>query len=140
MSDRGRYTTWLVPAAAGFATFLVSQVVMLAASPGPLLTPDSPGWFLNSGHNVTRVMLATALGAALATPYADVVLRALAYLGGAFWAMSATLFLLGGSNLFPIVIAIGTVMLSVATVGGTVVGLVVRGFIQVAGRMARRLI
>jgi hypothetical protein len=110
----------------------VVQIVMLMNAAGPIRAGNNPGWFLNSGDNVAIVALTLAAGAAaLALSASDVILRAAMFAAGAINAMAATLFLIGPGNIFPIVIAIGGVIVILAVGCGTAVGSIVRYVIRI---------
>jgi hypothetical protein len=111
-------------AAVGAATFLLVQIALFAAAGGVQRGADSPGWFLNSGGNAALVAIAIVICGVVVSAMAPApILETTAAIGaGAIVALTATLFALGGSNLFPIVIAFGAVILAAAAAAGTVVG------------------
>lgn len=84
-------------------------------------------WFLNSGNAITLTSATVAGAAALsAMLWARSGRRAswqsLEVAGGAALAMAITLFVTGPGNIFPIVLAIGTMLLTVSSLLGAWLG------------------
>jgi hypothetical protein len=81
-------------------------------------------WFLNSGRAITVTAAAVAAAAALSTwlwarSGRHASRQSLEVAGGAALAMAITLIVVGPGNIFPIVLAIGTMLLTVsAFLGG----------------------
>ncbi len=107
----------------GGTTFAAAQLPLLFA-PAQSLS-NSPGWFLNTGEGVAMVGAALAI-AAVIVAFAGGVRAAVAFALGAVAAMAATLFVIGAGNLFPIVLAVGTVVIGCAVGAGSLVGLGLR--------------
>jgi hypothetical protein len=123
----GRRRGQLISAAAGGVLFLAVQAMMVNLVSGAVATADPPWWFLNSGRNVAIVAAVLASGAAvLALTGSDILIRATAFAGGAMLAMIALLFVIGPGSIFPIVIVVGGVVMSIAVACGAVVGRLVR--------------
>jgi hypothetical protein len=118
--------------AAGAVTFLVTHAIVVARwTEWFAPAADHVPWFLNSGRAAAftfGVVFAVALlaGMALRPPVSDAVLLGANVAGGATVAMVATLITIGPGTIFPIVIAIGWLMLNVSAVSGTLIARLLR--------------
>jgi hypothetical protein len=123
MMDRLR-SVLATHAAVGAVVFAATQFALFAASGEPRAT-DGAGWFLNGGLNVLLIALTLAVAAALiaaAAPGVPMLSSAAATAAGAIAVMAAILFAIGPGTLFPIVLAVGAVVLTIASGLGTVIG------------------
>jgi len=116
----------MVPLVVGGLTFAITQVWLLAASTGS--GTSDPGWFLNGPDAGFAVMATVAIVSALiaALRPATSLEGAVAFGAGAVVAMIIVLFVTGPGTIFPIVIVVGTVVLSVATFVGSGLGWLLR--------------
>jgi hypothetical protein len=122
---RSAMSTWL--ALLGGAVLFVSVQGLLFLTAVPIPGRTNSGWFLNSGRGVAAVALACAVvGALIGFGRRDSVREGTMVGGGAVLAMTAVLFVIGPGNIFPIVIAFGTVIIGMASALGIAVGSEVR--------------
>jgi hypothetical protein len=122
----------LVPAASGAITYGAAQA---------FLFQGNTGWFLNTGRGVGTVFCVIAV---ITTVYvlvsncsvAPAVLASLALAAGASAAMTLTFAVIGFTNIFPIVLAIGALIMTTAAILGGLLGYGLRRLWS--GRTARR--
>ena len=116
----------VVPLVAGGLAFAVAQVWLLATSTGSG-TPD-PGWFLNDQQAGLSVLATVALVSALVAAFRTTrwLASGATFTAGAVVAMTIVLFAIGPGTIFPIVIAVGTVVLAAAAFLGTGLGWLLR--------------
>ena len=116
----------VVPAVAGAVTFGAVQSWLLAASSGSG-TAD-PGWFLNGRDASLAVLTAMALVSTClsAVRQGNQALGALAFTVGAVVSLTIVLFSIGPGTIFPIVIAVGAVVLAGAAFLGAGLGWLLR--------------
>ena len=115
-------------AAVGAGVFAAAQFALFASSGEPGAT-DASGWFLNRGLNVLvmmSAMAAAAAGVTLAATSVPAWYSAGAVAAGAVVVMAATLFTIGPGSIFPIVIAVGALVLAIASGAGALIGRGVR--------------
>jgi hypothetical protein len=114
------------PLVVGALTFGVTQSWLLAASSGAG-TAD-PGWFMNGREAGLAMITTIALVSALLTAVrrANWLTGAAAFTAGAAGAMTIVLFVTGPGTIFPIVMAIGTVVLAAAAFAGAGLGWLLR--------------
>lgn len=107
---------------AGSVAFAAAQLLLfLLAGQSAAPSIESSAWFLNSGRGVLITTIVLALAAAamgFGSSPPGVLKTAAAFSGGAAAAMVFVLFALGPGTIFPLVIAIGTAIISVAAVTG----------------------
>jgi hypothetical protein len=120
--------TWLKNVILGGAAFLAAHALE-AYRWREWFNPstNSGPWFLNSGTAIAATSAAVAAAAALSTMlWARSGRRAwrqsLEVASGAALAMAITLFVVGPGNIFPIVLAIGTMVLTVSSLLGGWIG------------------
>lgn len=116
----------------GAAVFVGAHVALLATwrrwvDPGGAY----PVWFLNSGRAVAVttgwLLIAALLGALAAPPARDAVgRRMLSVAIGAVAAMAAILFATGPGTIFPIVLAVGAVLVAAPVAAGTYIAALAR--------------
>lgn len=113
----------------GMALFSAVQA-WLFRSTAPVPGIEDSGWFLNAGRGVATVglafMIAGTLVGLVRRDAASGVKGATLIVAGGAVAMVVILFLIGPGNIFPIVIAFGTVIIGAATALGTGLGMVTR--------------
>ena len=116
----------LVPLVAGGLTFAAAQSWLLAVSTGSG-TAD-PGWFLNGREAGLALLTTVALVSALIAAFrpGSWIAGAAAFTAGAAIALTIVLFSIGAGTIFPIVIALGTVVLAGAVFAGAGVGWLLR--------------
>jgi len=137
-SDRSLYRA-LGDTLAGFAVFLIAQIALIAWMPDSVPSPESAGWFLNSGANVAGIGLALAGAAALISlRRSGALLGAVWFAAGATTAMGGVLLAIGPGNLLPIVLVIGTLAVATAVGAGTALGLAVRSAAHLAIGLHKR--
>jgi hypothetical protein len=108
----------LVPAVTGALAYGAAQA---------LLFQWNTGWFLNTGRGVGAVfgvIAATTTVYVLASSrsVAPAMLASLALAAGASAAMTVTFAVIGFTNIFPILLAIGTLIMTTAAILGGLVG------------------
>lgn len=116
----------------GAVVFVGAHLVLLATwrrwfDPGGAY----PVWFLNSGRAVAVttawLLIAALLGALAVPPAPDAVgRRMLSVAIGAVAAMAVVLFVTGPGTIFPIVLAIGAVLVAAPVAAGTYIGALAR--------------
>ena len=105
----------------GATVFVALQAALLSFSPsGPTRPPEEPNWFLNSIQGVLIVSAAfLALGGlSVMLDPVDIAVAATPLTVGGAVGVIATYAWLGGGNLFPIVVLMGTGWIGVATFAG----------------------
>ncbi len=111
----------------GALVFVAAEFALFHAADGGLGS-DSAGWFLNSGRGVVVVGAALAALAVVVGLVGSLPLvpsgSALAF--GAVAAMAVSLFVVGPGTIFPIVIAVGTMVITIAIAIGLALGVGVR--------------
>jgi hypothetical protein len=127
---------YLGHAIVGAAVYAAAQYVLYWAAGDFPSRSDGPGWFLNSGTNVLVMATAVAVVSACASLLAKSThsMRSAALAVGAIAAMIGTMLItntIGG--LFPIVVAIGGIVIVGAAIGGGLVGGVVGGLLLARG-------
>ena len=114
----------------GSVAFAAAQLLLfLLAGQNAAPTIDSSAWFLNSGRGVLITTIVLALAAAatgIGSSPPGVWRAAVAFSGGAAAAMILLVFALGPGTIFPIVIAVGTVIIAVAALTGVAIARSVR--------------
>ena len=115
---------------AGSVAFATAQLLLfLLAGQSAAPSIESSAWFLNSGRGVLMTTIVLALAAAatgLGSSPPGVWRAAVAFSGGAAAAMVVLVFALGPGTIFPIVIAVGTVIIAVAAFTGVAIARSVR--------------
>jgi hypothetical protein len=132
---------WLF-AAAGAFTFVIAQMYLFATAPDGFADSANCGWFLNASRGVWTIAYAVAAGAAAMSFLAHERLWLHAfYVAGVVAGMTVVLLAVGPGTIFPIVIAIGTVIVLMAVICGSFAGYAVnvalRGLWQLTHRTAR---
>lgn len=105
----------------GVVVFAAIQAILFSNPPHRTTIPlENPGWFLNSGQGVMAVMAGLSVAGAVSLIFwpSTLTVSWLPVAAGAVIAMTATYVWLGGGNLFPIVIGVGTACI----VAGTFLG------------------
>jgi hypothetical protein len=114
----------------GSVAFAAAQLLLfLLAGQNAAPAIDNSAWFLNSGRGVLITTIVLALAAAamgLGSSPPGLWSATVAFSGGAAAAMVVVLFALGPGTIFPIVIAIGMVIIAVAAITGAVIARSVR--------------
>jgi len=102
---------------------MAPQIALFLVDPQWPLATSAPGWFLNSGRNVTTIGCVAAIVAALiAARGLWRIGHTVAFGSGILIAMVGTLWTLGPGTIFPIVIVVGAMVVALAMVLGTAVG------------------
>jgi len=113
----------VVWAVVGIAAFLTPQITLFLTTSQPPVPIKDPGWFLNSGRNVATISAVIAVVAAVLAARRRWTIGDTATFGlGVLVAMVGTLFTIGPGTIFPIVIAVGSVVAGVTILVGTAVG------------------
>lgn len=91
----------------------------------------SVGWFLSSGRGVAAVLVVlavAAMGYVLARRHtvAPAIVSSLALAAGAWTAMTVTFAVLGFTNIFPILLAMGALIMTAGAILGGLTGCLVR--------------
>jgi len=112
----------LLPAVAGALAYGAAQAWLFRWN---------AGWFLETGHGmgaVSGVLAATTLVYVLGShrAVAPAMLAALAAAAGASAAMTVTFAAIGFTNIFPILLAIGALVITTASILGGLLGLGLR--------------
>jgi hypothetical protein len=114
----------------GALAFVAGQIPLLLMTPAVPGGIEAPGWLLNSGRNALFIAGVLAVGAAGISLRRQSTLRdPVAYAIGAALAMAGTLFGIGAGNIFPIVIAFGTILVGVAVLVGSACGAAARALL-----------
>jgi hypothetical protein len=119
--------------ATGALAFAATQFLLSVRAGDVPITLDGSGWFLNSGGGVALVVGVLAGACAVltaATPQSSMWQVSGAFAAGAINAMIVSLFVIGPGTLFPIVIAIGGGLISIAALVGGAVGFSVRSLLR----------
>jgi hypothetical protein len=114
---------------AGAVAFAAAQAVLfLMAGQSARPTVDGSGWFLNSGTGIALMALAMAVASFIVSMAFPTSLWQgwAAFMGGGVAALVAAVFLLGPGTIFPIVIAVGAVVIAVAALAGASGGRLLR--------------
>ena len=109
-------------AVVGIAAFAAPQVALFVTTP-PSPIMEDPGWFLNGGRNVATIGVVIGVVATLLAVRRRWRIEETATFGlGVLIAMAVTLFTIGPGTIFPIVIAVGAVVVGLVIAMGTAVG------------------
>jgi hypothetical protein len=111
-----------LPLVSGALLFGVIQTWLFQTA-APIAGVAHSGWFLNSSRSVGTVALTFVMSGLLVGLIRRNALREAAWLaGGATLAMLAVLVSIGGGNLFPIVVVLGTTIVAGVTIIGAGAG------------------